>query len=63
MPADVVLDIDLACLRGSLRMSLPADRAAAVAPVFHAAVCPVQEGPQARPFVAAQVPMQAGGVR
>ena len=59
MPADGVLDIDLACLR----MSLPADRATAVAPAFHPAVCAVPEGPQAIRFVAAEVPMPAGGVR
>jgi hypothetical protein len=63
MPADGVMDIDLACLRGSLRMSLPADRATAVAPPLHVAVCPVPEAPQAVPFAAAQVPRPAGGVR
>ena len=60
MPADGVMDIDLACLRGSLRMPLPADRATAVAPAFHAAVCPVPEAPQAVPFAAAQVRRRLG---
>jgi hypothetical protein len=32
MPADGVLDIDLACRRGSVRISLPADLATIVAP-------------------------------
>jgi hypothetical protein len=63
MPADGVLDIDLACLRGSLRMLLPADRATAIAPVLHAVVCAVPDDRQAIPFAAAQVPMPAGGVR
>jgi hypothetical protein len=63
MPADDVLDIDLTCLRGSLRVSLPADRATAVAPAFHTAVCAVPDGPRAIRFVAAQVAMSAGGMR
>ncbi|HXB46960.1 MAG TPA: hypothetical protein VNW50_04290 [Streptosporangiaceae bacterium] len=63
MPADGVLAIDLACLRGSLRMSLPADRATVVAPAFHPAVCAGPEGPQAIPFLAAPVPTSPGGVR
>jgi len=65
MPADGVLDFDLDCLRVSLRMSLPADGATAVAPAI-AAVSVVRaapEGPQAIPFACAQVPMPAGGVR
>jgi hypothetical protein len=61
MPADGVLDIDLACRRGSVRISLPADLATIVALACHPAVCVV--GPQAIPFATAVVPMPAGGVR
>lgn len=107
MPADGVLEINLAYARGSQRISLPAYRTTAVAPVYHSAapdvaavlrdalrhpvsgpplrevvrlrqrvaapVCDAElaaAGPQARvcgvaegPFVAAQGPMLAGGVR
>jgi hypothetical protein len=59
MPADGVLD--MACLRGSLRISLLAGRATVVALARHPAVC-VADGPQTIPFVAAQVPMPPGGV-
>jgi lactate racemase len=37
MPADGVLDIDLAYGRGNLRISLPADRTTVVAPAYHPA--------------------------
>jgi hypothetical protein len=108
MPADGVLEINLAYARGSLRISLPAYWTTAVAPAYHSAapevaavlrdalrhpvsgpplrevvrlgqrvaapVCDAIElaaaGPQARvcgvaegPFVAAQGPMLAAGVR
>jgi hypothetical protein len=63
MPADGVLDIDLACLRGSLRISQPADRTTTGAPACHPVVCVAPEGPQTSPFMTGAVPMPAGGVR
>ena len=38
MPADGLLDIDLAYGRQGLRISLPADRTTVVAPAYHPAV-------------------------
>jgi len=62
MPADGVLHIGLAWLRGSLGMSRAAGRATVVVPAFRAAVCAVPEGPQAVRFAAAQILMPAGSV-
>jgi len=63
MPADGVLDIDLACLRGGLSVWLATHRPTVFALACHPAVCMVPDGPQAIPFVAWQVPMSARGVR
>jgi len=63
MPADGVLDIDVAYRRGSVRISLPADRTTIVAPARHPAVRVVPEDPQTSPSLTAEVLMPAGGVR
>ena len=63
MPADGVLDIDLACRRGSLRISQPADQTTIAAAACHPAVCLVPGGPQTIAFVTAEVPMSADGVK
>jgi hypothetical protein len=55
MPADGVLDIDLAYRPGSRCISLPADRTTVLAPAYYPA--------QTALFVAARVPISAGGVR
>ena len=63
MPANGVLDIDVAHLRESRCISLPAYRVTIVAPVDHPAVCVLAKGSQTIPFPTAEVPMPAGGVR
>jgi hypothetical protein len=66
MPADGVLQIDLAHGRGKI---LPIPLPVSVCDVAelpagsHARVCVPPEGPRTIPFVAAQGPMPAGGVR
>ena len=63
MPADGVIDIDLACRRGSLRNSQPADLTMIVAAACHPAVCVVPGGPRTIPIACAEVPMSADGVK
>jgi hypothetical protein len=63
MPADGVLDIDLACRRGSLCISQVADLTMIVAAACHPAVCVVPGGPRPIPVACTEVPMSADGVR
>jgi hypothetical protein len=63
MPADGVLDIDLACWRGSLRISLTADRTTIVARACRPSMCVAPEGLRTKPIACAAVPTSAGGVR
>jgi hypothetical protein len=66
MPADGVLQIDLAYGRGKI---LPIPLLVSVCDVAelpagsHAYVCVLPEGPRTSPLVAAQGPMPAGGVQ
>jgi hypothetical protein len=63
MPADGVLDIDLACGRGSLRISPVANLTTIAAPACRPSMCVAPEGLRSNPIACAAVPTSAGGVR
>jgi len=63
MPADGVLDIDLARRRGSLHISRPAGQTTIVAAACHPAVWVVPGGPQTIAIACAEVLMSPDGVR
>ena len=63
MPADGVLDIDLACGRGSLRISLTANLTTIAASACRPAMFAAPDGLRTNPIACAAVPTSAGGVR